>query len=89
MPVYEYQCPSCGKRFSKLSRRVAGENDPLPACPACGVESARALSPFAYHRSLKMQIEQIDPRIERELDAADSLKGEGPLDRLSRLGGES
>lgn len=81
MPVYEYRCPACAQRFSKLVRRVSADA-PTPACPACGGASERVLSAFAYHRSLKMQIEQLDPRIERELDAVDNVKKD-PLSGLN------
>ncbi|HEY7294361.1 MAG TPA: zinc ribbon domain-containing protein [Dehalococcoidia bacterium] len=83
MPVYEYRCTACSRQFSQFARRVASDDEALPPCPVCGGSSARALSTFAYHRSLKMQLEQIDPRIERELDAVDNVKGDDPLDRLN------
>lgn len=82
MPIYEYRCLACGKGFSKLARHVTTDDAPAPVCPQCGGNSGRTLSSFAYHRSLQMQIEQIDPRIERELDAVDTLRDD-PLDRLN------
>ena len=82
MPVYEYRCSSCGNKFSKLSRRILDADAPAPGCPACGGQSQRALSAFAYHRSLQMQLEQLDPRIERELDAVDNVKDD-PLTRMN------
>jgi putative FmdB family regulatory protein len=33
MPIYEYQCQSCGKRTEQLQRMDA---PPLAACPECG-----------------------------------------------------
>lgn len=83
MPVYEYRCTACNHMFSQFARRIPAADAPLPPCPACGGASSRTLSAFAYHRSLKTQIEQLDPRIERELDAVDSMKGDDPLDRLN------
>ncbi len=62
--------------FSKLARRILSGEDSLPSCPQCQGASERILSAFAYHRSLQMQIEQIDPRIEREMEAVDSLKSD-------------
>lgn len=79
MPVYEYRCGTCGALFSTLVRRIG--DDVAPACPTCGSAAQRTLSRFAYHRSLKMQLEQLDPTIDRELDAADTLTRD-PLDRL-------
>jgi putative FmdB family regulatory protein len=34
MPIYEYACSSCGKKFEKLIRRES-DHDAL-ACPSCG-----------------------------------------------------
>ncbi len=80
MPVYEYRCTSCSVHFSKLARRVLSGDEPLPSCPRCQGASERTLSAFAYHRSVQMQIEQIDPQIEREMEAVDSLKSD-PINR--------
>ena len=80
MPVYEYRCTSCLTGFSKLARRILGEDEQLPSCPRCDGSAERALSTFAYHRSLQMQIDQIDPQIEREMEAVDSLKSD-PINR--------
>jgi putative FmdB family regulatory protein len=82
VPVYEYRCFACQKTFNQFSRRIAGDGDALPACPACGKPAQRALSSFAYHRSVQMQLDNLDPRFEREMDAADSMKGADPSDRL-------
>ena len=83
MPVYEYRCNACGHRFSTLARRISAAADEAARCPVCGAAAQRAISGFAYHRSLKMQIEQLDPRLERELDAVDNVKGDDPLSRLN------
>ena len=41
MPVYEYQCTGCGKRFEKTQ----GMNDPpLKECPNCRGELRRLIS---------------------------------------------
>lgn len=46
MPIYEYTCQSCNKRFDQLVRTMSGA--PNVACPECGSEkTARALSVFA------------------------------------------
>ncbi len=34
MPIYEYRCPACERRFEKLMRMSASS----PACPDCGHE---------------------------------------------------
>ncbi len=44
MPIFEYQCASCGKEFEVLVR----SSSPAPACPGCsGTELRKKLSAFA------------------------------------------
>ena len=83
MPVYEYRCPGCGHAFSKFFRSIAAAGD--TACPACDRPGAeRTLSRFAYHQSLQMQLESLDPKYEKELDWADRHhKADDPLSRLN------
>lgn len=46
MPLYEYTCKSCGKRFEVLQRMGAGSEG--LACPACGARDvAKQYSTFA------------------------------------------
>ena len=46
MPMYDYACRACGKRFEEM-RRIAERLD-APPCPACGsAETALALSALA------------------------------------------
>jgi putative FmdB family regulatory protein len=45
MPIYEYRCTSCEKRFEELQPSSAS---PPPSCPACGARTVtRLYSPFA------------------------------------------
>lgn len=39
MPIYEYECPSCGNRFEKLVRI----NAEPPPCESCGGTEVRKL----------------------------------------------
>lgn len=39
MPIYEFECGSCGARFEELAAAGTEEMD----CPACGGERARRL----------------------------------------------
>lgn len=41
MPIYEYECRSCGKRTELLQRM---DEPPLAACPACGGEVRKLIS---------------------------------------------
>lgn len=44
MPIYEYRCEDCGKRFEYLARTLS---DHPTVCPACGAEHlTKALSTF-------------------------------------------
>lgn len=44
MPIYEYQCSSCGKDFEILVRN----SSPAPQCPVCkGTDLRKKLSAFA------------------------------------------
>lgn len=51
MPIYEYECLGCIKKFSVLVLSVSGT---APVCPDCGGNDLkRLISTFAYHRSIK------------------------------------
>ena len=52
MPIYEFRCRACANTSSFLTRSI---NELLePVCSHCGSgEMRRAVSAFAYHRSLK------------------------------------
>lgn len=83
MPVYEYRCAGCGHAFSKLFRSMSAAG--AVSCPTCNRPGAeRLLSRFAYHQSLQMKIESLDPKYEKELDWADRQhKADDPLNRLN------
>lgn len=50
MPIYEYRCNSCRRRFSVLVGVIA-EDDPLQ-CPRCGsTDATRLISRFARLRN--------------------------------------
>lgn len=46
MPIYEYACQSCNKKFDQLVRRMSGDHQ--AKCPQCGsTHTSRTLSVFA------------------------------------------
>ncbi len=45
MPIYEYECLSCGKRTEVLQRM---DDAPLAACPSCGAEVKKLISAPAF-----------------------------------------
>ncbi|MEZ4236555.1 MAG: zinc ribbon domain-containing protein [Myxococcota bacterium] len=44
MPIYEYECTSCGHRFEQLVRIGAD----APPCPECAHEVRKLVSPSAF-----------------------------------------
>jgi putative FmdB family regulatory protein len=60
MPIYEYQCPSCGQEFQSLVMKKAEEDKLL--CPKCGSRKKRRLiSPVAYHVSEQDRLSAFKP----------------------------
>lgn len=50
MPLYEYECNSCGHRFEKLVSISLGSNK--QTCPSCGKEdSEKLMSAFSTKSS--------------------------------------
>ncbi|MEO0085918.1 MAG: FmdB family zinc ribbon protein [candidate division WOR-3 bacterium] len=43
MPVYEFKCEDCGKRFDVVATLSEKEAGLVPACPKCGGMRARQL----------------------------------------------
>lgn len=46
MPIYEYQCESCGKVFEKMES-INSENKAQP-CVSCGAEAKRKISASSF-----------------------------------------
>ncbi len=64
MPVFEYRCQSCAKRFATLVGVVAGAND--VECPHCGSKSAdKLISRFIRGRTEDDRIDDMADRLEQ------------------------
>lgn len=51
MPIYEFSCHKCSRRFSLLTRSWAESVG--AACPECGSDDvARLVARFSYHKSV-------------------------------------
>ena len=51
MPIYEYECEKCGKRYEHLETSEA-TRDGAPECPECGDRGAkRVFSVFSVNHS--------------------------------------
>ena len=61
MPIYEYECKSCGYSFERIMK--VGEE--VPACPACGADRPqRRITPFrtnAWSTFLDRMEKQVSP----------------------------
>lgn len=65
MPLYDFQCRSCGHEFEALVRRADTD---APACPSCGsLELEKLLSAFAVSSA---EITQAAATRKRKKDAA-------------------
>ena len=60
MPIYEYQCLSCGCEFQMLILKKEEESGLL--CPKCsGKDTKRLISRVAYHLSESDRLASFDP----------------------------
>lgn len=70
MPIYEYACHGC-KQFVEVITRSVPAAGFAPACPECGGKKlTRMISKFQFHLSMKSQIDQLDPKYDKMIDAA-------------------
>jgi putative FmdB family regulatory protein len=69
MPIYEYACLDCKKIVSVLVRRIGSKV--RAKCPECGgAKLHRVVSGFAFHLSLMSKLDQLDPKYDKMIDAA-------------------
>jgi putative FmdB family regulatory protein len=61
MPIYEYRCPACGKRSSRIWMRLPSAADEAAlACPGCGASRlARLMSRFSSPKSEERRLESL------------------------------
>jgi putative FmdB family regulatory protein len=73
MPVYEYRCDACQRRFSVLWRSFAEVNEDKVVCKRCGSESvSRLVSRVRVIRSEESRIDEMaDPSAWGDLDEND------------------
>jgi putative FmdB family regulatory protein len=76
MPVFEYRCADCGKKFQILVGVVAGNEE--EKCPNCASSNtAKLVSCFARYRSEDDRIDEIADRMEMmgEPDSPSEMRG--------------
>jgi putative FmdB family regulatory protein len=61
MPIYEYRCPACGKKSSRIWLRLPSAADEAAnVCPACGAAGlARLMSRFSSPKSEERRLESL------------------------------
>lgn len=71
MPIYEYRCRKCGRRYSVLTLRVS--EAPNPQCDKCGSTAAdRLMSRFAMPKSDEARMDALaDPSALGGIDESD------------------
>lgn len=71
MPIYEYRCGACQRRFSVLTLRASER--PRPKCPRCDSKRAeRLMSRFAMPKSDEARLDRLaDPGSLGDLDEND------------------
>lgn len=70
MPIYEFRCQKCGKKFSALIGVTAEPDD--EKCPHCGsAEASKLVSRFARYRNEDGRIDEIADRLDA-MDEPDS-----------------
>lgn len=63
VPVYEYRCAQCKRKFSALVGMTAEPDD--EKCPSCGsLDTSRLVSRFARFRSEDDRVDEIATRLE-------------------------
>ena len=70
MPIYEYACLKCRQFVEVITRRIP-DDDFAPLCPECGSKKlTRMISKFQFHLSMKSQLDQLDPKYDKMIDAS-------------------
>jgi len=61
MPIYEYRCPACRKRSSRIWMRLpAAAEEQALVCPSCGANNlARLMSRFSSPKSEERRLESL------------------------------
>ncbi|MHB8635628.1 MAG: FmdB family zinc ribbon protein [Fimbriimonadaceae bacterium] len=63
MPIFEFRCRACGKRFSALIGMTAEPDD--TRCPACSYSEAdKLVSRFARYRNEDDRIDEVADQLE-------------------------
>ena len=86
MPIYEYRCPACGQRGSRLQKM----SDPsVPDCPRCGAAMEKQVSRAALLVGEEARMERLsDPAAWGDFDENDPRAMAKALRRMGEEMGE-
>ena len=69
MPLYEYQCESCAKRFERIQKY---SDPPIEVCPSCGARVKKLMSsPAIQFKGSGFYITDYPKKTQSEKKAAD------------------
>jgi putative FmdB family regulatory protein len=76
MPLYEYECESCGERFERIQKF---SDSPIEICPKCGKRTVHKLvsSPAIQFKGSGFYINDYARKGAKESDAAKDGSSEG------------
>ena len=87
MPVYEFECEDCGRKFDIVATLTEKEAGLKPACPKCGCKKTRqVLGRFTLLTSSKSDVDDFDSEDFGDA-AAGPDTGLGDDEGLDELGG--
>lgn len=92
MPIYEYRCNECRRRFSRLLLTFSAAADYQPVCPHCHSRSAKRLVSRVYAIRAEGSLESLDEGggddILEGLDEKDPRSMARMMRRMSEESGE-
>jgi putative FmdB family regulatory protein len=80
VPIYEFECRSCGQRFEELVRSQSGRETAEVGCPECGAADAVRLLPGSYSPISR----QLTPNQKRRLEDKRGIDRGGASERFKR-----
>jgi len=84
MPIYEFECPSCGERFDRLQKLSDPDPDACPNCSATGVRRRLTAPAFRlagsgwYETDFKKDNDRKRNLAEKPEPAKTEAKGDAP-----------
>ena len=83
MPVFEYRCLDCHRKFQALVGVVASEDE--ASCPQCGsIRSAKLVSRFARVRNEDQRIDELADRLETMGDPESPAEMRGMMREMGK-----